>query len=237
MQSLQVATEAWKRLWENGKETTTTRKTNTRKTKKSKTKNKTNNARRGKQETIQSYYQRTLKGRNLDKADVEAFGDTIYTKEEETFRVGFQNIQYLSENAKTAKSRQLISYIVQKQYDVFMMAEVGLCWSLLSMENQWFERTFGKFRAMRACFAYNKTELGITKRLQTGGVGIVATDDVVHRIVEQGRDTTGLGRWAWIKLQGRQGTTIRIVTVYRPCDSTGPETANQQHQRYLTQHN
>ncbi len=105
------------------------------------------------------------------------------------------------------------------------------------MENQWFEQTFGKFRAMRACFAYNKTELGITKRLQTGGVGIVATDDVVHRIVEQGRDTTGLGRWAWIKIQGPQGTTIRIVTVYRPCDSTGPETANQQHQRYLTQHN
>ncbi len=120
MQSLQVTTEALKRLWENGKETTTTRKTNTRKTKKSKKKKKTNSARRGKRETIQSYYQRTLKGRNLDKADVEAFGDTIYTKEEETFRVGFQNIQYLSENAKTAKSRQHIIHCpktVQRIYD------------------------------------------------------------------------------------------------------------------------
>ena len=29
---------------------------------------------------------------------------------------------------------------------------------------------------------------------------------------------------------------MRIVTVYRPCDSTGPESVNQQHQRYLTKH-
>mgnify|MGYP002807345711 CR=1 FL=1 len=27
---------------------------------------------------------------------------------------------------------------------------------------------------------------------------------------------------------------IRVISVYRPCDSDGPETVNQQHQRYLT---
>jgi hypothetical protein len=34
-------------------------------------------------------------------------------------------------------------------------------------------------------------------------------------------------------LQGRQGVTIIAVTVYRPCDSPGPSTVNQQHRRYL----
>jgi hypothetical protein len=231
MNSLHVATEAWKRLWEKGKEHT-----HSRNIKKSKNKQKKKSTRRGKRETIQKYYQRTMKGRNLEKSDVEVYGDTMHAKGYEIFRVGFQNIQNLSENTKNAKSRQSISYIVKRQYDVFMMAEVGLAWKLLSLENQWFERTFGKFRSTRACFAYNKTELAITKPLQPGGVGIVAADDIVHRIVEQGRDETGLGRWAWIKLQGRQGTMVRIVTVYRPCDSPGPETVNQQHQRYLTTH-
>ena len=135
---------------------------------------------------------------------------------------------------RTSKSRQTVSYIVKRQFDAFMMSEVGLCWKKLGIEDQWFERTFGKFKATRACLAYNKTELEMTKKLQTGGVGVVAADDVVHRITEQGRDESGLGRWAWLRFQGRQGVKIRVISVYRPCDSDGPETVNQQHQRYLT---
>ena len=165
MNNLHVATIAWKRLWEKGKEITQLR--NTKKLKnKQKNKQKNKSTRRGKRESIQNYYQRTIKGRNLDKTDVEAHGDTMFEKGSEILRVGLQNIQNLSENTKTSKSRQSISYIVKRQYDVFMMTEVGLAWHLLSLENQWFERTFGKFRSTRSCFAYNKTELGITKPLQ-----------------------------------------------------------------------
>ena len=154
-------------------------------------------------------------------------------KQDDVFRVGFQNISNLSEQKNTAKSRQSISYIVQKQYDVFMMAEVGLAWKLVALGDQWFERVFGKFRSIRSCFAYNKTEMQQTTVLQSGGVGIIAVDDTSHRVILQGRDETGLGQWAWLKLQGRQGVTIIAVTVYRPCDSPGPSTVNQQHRRYF----
>ncbi len=101
-------------------------------------------------------------------------------KRDDVFRVGFQNISNLSEQKNTAKSRQSISYIVQKQYDVFMMAEVGLAWKLVALGDQWFERVFGKFRSIRSCFAYNKTEMQQTTVLQSGGVGINAVDDTSH---------------------------------------------------------
>jgi hypothetical protein len=227
IEGLQAAVSAWSRLWEKGKELS---QKNTKKTKKQ----KKNSTRRGKKETIQHYYQRTMKGRNLEKDDVEAFGDKMHSKGDETFRVGFQNIANLPQDMRTAKSRQTISYMVQRHYDVFMMSEIGLCWKKLGVEDQWFERTFGKFKTTRSCMAYNKTELGMTRALQPGGVGILAADDVVHRIVKHGRDESGLGRWAWLKLQGRQGTRIRIISVYRPCDSDGPESVNQQQQRFLT---
>jgi hypothetical protein len=155
-------------------------------------------------------------------------------KGEEILQVGFQNVANLPESMRTAKSRQTVSYIVKKQYDVFMMSEIGLCWKHLGIEDQWFERIFGKFKATRSCLAYNKTEIAITKKLQPGGVGVLAADDVVHRIIEQGRDESGLGRWAWLLLQGRRGVKIRVISVYRPCDSNGPESVNQQHQRFLT---
>jgi hypothetical protein len=110
MESLHVAVDAWKRLWEKGKEHTYAKKT-----KKSKNKQKKNSTRRGKRETIQKYYQRSMQGKNLDKTDVEVYGDKMQAKGEEIFRVGFQNIQNLSENAKAAKSRQSVSYIVKRQ--------------------------------------------------------------------------------------------------------------------------
>jgi hypothetical protein len=59
--------------------------THTRNTKKSKNKQKKNSTRRGKRETIQKYYQRTMKGRNLDKSDVEVYGDTMQAKGDEIF--------------------------------------------------------------------------------------------------------------------------------------------------------
>ena len=121
-------------------------------------------------------------------------------------------------------------------FDVFLMTEVGLCWRKVGNENQWYERILGKFRSSRSVFAYNTTELQFTKALQPGGVGIVATDDVTHQVTAQGKDPTGMGRWSWMTFQGRNGIRTRVISVYRPCDSPGPDTVNQQQYRYLRTH-
>jgi DNA-binding protein Fis len=165
---LHVAVDAWKQLWEQGKA-----KQLTKQSKKSKKQKSKKTIRRGKRETLTNYYERTLKGQNQDDADVEEFADHMQPKRDDVFRVGFQNISNLSEQKNTAKSRQSISYIVQKQYDVFMMAEVGLAWKLVALGDQWFKRVFGKFRSICSCFAYNKTEMQQTTVLQSGGVGII----------------------------------------------------------------
>jgi hypothetical protein len=150
MDALNVAVAAWKRLWEKGNGKQKNKKTN-KKSKKT--------IRRGKRESLKHYYQRNLQGDNQDALDVEEYGDTMRAKGDFVWRVGLQNVSNLSETKNTAKSRQTISYIVQKQFDIFMMTEVGLCWKLIALSDQWFERIFGKFRSSRSCFAYNKTEL------------------------------------------------------------------------------
>jgi hypothetical protein len=61
----------------------------------------------------------------------------------------------------------------------------------------------------------------------------MAVDDVAHRTVDQGKDETLLGRWAWIRRQGRQGHHLRIVSAYRPVDNLSPGTVYAQHGRYL----
>jgi hypothetical protein len=234
MTTLLQAVEAWKRLWDTGKgNNDNNTKKDKRKQKKGKQKRK---LRRSKKETIKQYQQRSLRGVNLDKLDTEEFGDKLQEKVDGILRIMLHNIANIPEDKRTSKSRQLMSYIVQKQADAFLMTEVGLCWKKVDSSNQWFERIFGKFRNARSVFAYNKTELSRTKVLQPGGVGMIVTDDASHKVCEQGRDETGLGRWTWVRLQGKDGVKVRILTAYRPCDSVGPDTVNEQHYRYLRKH-
>jgi hypothetical protein len=68
MEALHVAVGAWKRLWEKGNEK--------QKSKQPKRKSK-KTVRRGKRESLQGYYQRTLNGDNQDATEVEEFGDIM----------------------------------------------------------------------------------------------------------------------------------------------------------------
>jgi hypothetical protein len=124
-----------------------------------------------------------MNGANLDFKDAESFGDVQQAKRDNVFRVGFQNIHNLPEDYRTSKSRQLVDYLVQKDYNCFMMAEIGLNWTKISANDQWFERISGKFRTSRSVFAHKLTELHQSKVLQPGGVGLMSTDDVTHRIM------------------------------------------------------
>jgi hypothetical protein len=53
------------------------------------------------------------------------------------------------------------------------------------------------------------------------------------RITEQGKDHSKLGRWSWLRLEGKQGHHLRVVSAYCPVESIGPGTVFSQHKRYL----
>ena len=92
--------------------------------------------------------------------------------------------------------------------------EVGLNWSKIWDSDCWHERVLGKLKTSTANFAWNTTEKNKTAELQPGGVGIVAMDDTAHRVIERGKDPTGLGRWTWVLLEGKQHIRMRIITAY-----------------------
>ena len=56
---------------------------------------------------------------------------------------------------------------------------------------------------------------------------------ISHRIMEQGRDQSKLGRWAWVKYRDKHGRTFRVVTVYRPRVSISSNSAYLQQARAL----
>jgi hypothetical protein len=185
----------------------------------------------GKQQKLQ---QTTLTGENLEEKDNESYGNTMKKKEQNNFRVVSQNIRLLPEVATTGRSRRVVNTISNTEADVFTMTEPTLFWPLVSTENKWFERIVGKFRSHRALFGCNTTEPTKTGLQQYGGVGLVAVDETATRSREAGKDPSGLGRWVWMRFQGRNNHITRVVSVYRPCRAAGKELSVwQQHVRYF----
>ena len=62
----------------------------------------------------------------------------------------------------------------------------------------------------------------------------MAVDDIAHRVIDQGTDPTGLGRWAWLRLAGRQGHHLRVISAYRPVDNGNHGSVHAQQQRHFT---
>jgi hypothetical protein len=193
-----------------------------------------NTKKKKKKKTYHELQQLSLAGENITLQDAESFADKMETKQPNTVRIALQNIQLLPVNSRHYKSRQLINHMIQAELDVLMMNEIGLNWRAVPADDQWVERTQGKLNGSRAVFAHNTTESEVTDAVQYGGVGIVATKEIAHRNITTGKDPTNLGRWSWIRIQGKEGQSVRIATAYRPCESPGASTVFHQQARGLS---
>jgi hypothetical protein len=235
---MEVAIAAWRRLWNSGRSQDGERDENVvedqrRRTRKRKKKKQRKTKRKTTTRQQQQLYQQTLQGENQDLADGETFGDTMGDVHERFFRVGLHNIQRLPKDKRNGKSRTLVETIKNKQFDAMMMTEVGLCWPKVPSTDQWHERVQGVFQDSRTCFAFNDTELEDTELSQWGGVGICTTGDLTKFQKGSGKDATGLGRWTWTTLEGKQNHRVQIISVYRPVDGDGPQTVFAQHKRFF----
>jgi hypothetical protein len=67
-------------------------------------------------------------------------------------------------------------------------------------------------------------------------VGIIAMAEAKHRIIDRGYDPSGMGRWAWMRMEGKEGHHMRFVTAYRPCQSGGASSVFQQQARAMALH-
>jgi hypothetical protein len=63
---------------------------------------------------------------------------------------------------------------------------------------------------------------------------MLATAEAKQRIIERGKDPSGMGRWVWMRMAGKEGHHVRLVTAYRPCQSGGISSVFQQQVRVMT---
>ena len=178
--------------------------------------------------------QLTLAGTVVEHDDLKEYGhpynSTLSTAN--TFRIHSQNIQNIPVEAYKLKSQSIAKELKKKLADAYMWQEVGLCWSKVSKNDTWKSRT--QRLHLHSNFAYNNTDINNSVPYQPGGVGVILTNTLSPRVIGKGKDSTGLGRWTWTRLRGKE-RAVTMLSAYRPCkpSTAGIQTVYEQHARVL----
>ena len=63
---------------------------------------------------------------------------------------------------------------------------------------------------------------------------MILTNTLSPRVIGKGKDPTGLGRWTWTRLRGKE-RAVTMISAYRPCkpSTAGIQTVYEQHARVL----
>ena len=165
------------------------------------------------------------------------WGDMIKEKKSRTLRLYFQNINGLSSTELYEDWIDIAQTMEDKQVDIYGLAETNIAW------NPVITRTLGSTLKQQLGGGRNLVKLLTSScddptygRYQPGGVCLTARKNIVGRIGDNGSDPTGLGRWAYLTLQGKAGMKVVIITAYRLAQNTRPvgfKTAYNQQYRTL----
>jgi len=155
-------------------------------------------------------------------------GQHIGKKGTTTIRLVLQNVDGFSQDENMDLKLELLHcFVTDHNIDAFGFTEANTCWDMLPPQ-QWLQAsTRGWWENAHWSLGYNQTELH-TRIYQPGGMGVLVVNNLSHCITHSGDDPSGMGRWSWVQLQGREQFTICIVSFYHPCYLTGPSTTYQQ---------
>ncbi|CAJ1960835.1 unnamed protein product [Cylindrotheca closterium] len=126
-------------------------------------------------------------------------------------RICFQNVNGLPENGNDPKQQQINSWLKEERVGIALLAEAKTFWPSINEGHGWSDRLCqatmkSKQKGFYSSVAYNwhQDRSAATSSVQWGGCITTVLNQVAHRAKEAGRDPTGLGRWAYVCLQGRK---------------------------------
>lgn len=149
--------------------------------------------------------------------DGEYAGQKLRLDKKNHTRLLLSNIGGLIGEKIEEKNASLKRISLKYNLDMIAITEMGQNEKRLDHSEKLKELTRGWFENIATRTAYNR-HFDSQKKRQYGGVGLIATNDMANRIQSSSSDTTGLGRWTSILIQGKAGCKTRVISAYRPCN-------------------
>jgi len=163
----------------------------------------------------------------------DTWGHQLGTKPEGFWRICFQNVGGFTPSTESEiKLNNLRKFMVAAEIDMFAFTEHNTSWDLIHFDQRLPQCTRGWWENAQWAITYNRKEEHPIEH-QPGGAGILTLNRAAHRAQPPGDDPTGMGRWSWNRLRSTNRAWFRLVSLYRPCASSGPLSTYQQQIRGL----
>ena len=167
--------------------------------------------------------------------EIPVHGDNIKIKYEEDVRIYFENVDGFQLKPKNRLENNLkIKYfntLMKKlEVDIYGGVECQTQWDLVPHSHS-LRKVMDLRDGAQCCRSFNKHEkFGVR---QQGGTFLVADQWVSTHLRDAGVDSSGLGRWSWMRFEGNCITT-RVIIAYQPCQTrkTSTESTMAQQRRY-----
>jgi len=108
------------------------------------------------------------------------------------------------------------------------LTKLNTAWDLIGYNQCLPNKTRGWWELAHWSISHNKRDLH-RDIYQPGGMAVLITNKATHWATQAGDDGSGLGRWSWVCLWGKQDRKICIISLYWPCPSCRHLSTNQQH--------
>ena len=172
--------------------------------------------------------------------EIPVHGDLLSGKSEGVIRLYFENVDGFSvdvtKNCRHNRKLQYLNNLLRRmEVDVMGAVETRTHYDLLPNSHN-LSKLLDQRDGGRCKGSHNKHER--FSLYQQGGTCIATNECLVDNYVDSGVDDTGLGRWSWIRLKGKN-TVTRIVVAYSPCVTrkTAQSATIAQHRRYWRMRN
>ena len=134
------------------------------------------------------------------------------TKEENCLRLYFQNINGGIKECDWGKLRLAMEKLIEMNVDIFDFAETNLAWSPEDRNRA--RRILTDISASQSKCEMSASNEPSVSSSQPGGTMIGVMGNHVGRVLEAESDESGLGRWSWVCLDGKQ-TKLYVISAYR----------------------
>ena len=167
------------------------------------------------------------------------FGDPIEPKANGTVRLVGSTLGKLGLRPDLPERVNIIKDFVRDTgADIYGAYEVNTLWDY-TPDHLRPQEIFRTDRALRTQTAHNKHHGECADRkTQYGGTMLLAMDQITQRLTQKGQDQSGLGRWSWMLMNGKDDIKTRFISAYCPTRSNRGNTGavyNQQ-RRWLRHH-
>ena len=155
----------------------------------------------------------------------EHWGNKIKSKNKNVVRILLNNVNGIGQHRGGMKDEIMRAFMDKWGVDVACITEPNVHWGKVRHKDTWFERSSGWFESRRLAVSYHQKRGRLATVNQYGGTMTIARNDISHRAVQSGYDSSGMGRWLYIRFRGKRKNVTRVITCYCPNRSTtGPNT-------------